>query len=99
MDQIIDQADMERYKIEGFISPIRVLSVAEVESYADQYMAFSNRNSVDFDANGILRRKPHLVFPWLYDLVVSPAITDVVSAILGPNLLAWLSGFFVKRAG
>ena len=47
----------------------------------------------------MLRSKPHLVFPWLYDIVVNPNITNPVSSILGPNLLAWGSSFFAKAAG
>jgi len=44
------------------------------------------------------RQKAHLLFPWLADLVRDPAITDTVARLLGPDLLAWSSSFFIKEA-
>lgn len=99
MVQTLSQHEAERYNLEGFLSPIRVISAEKAEIFAENYREFNNQNTTDFDANAILRSKPHLVFPWLYDLVTSPRITDPVSSILGPNLLAWGSSFFAKRAG
>jgi ectoine hydroxylase-related dioxygenase (phytanoyl-CoA dioxygenase family) len=47
---------------------------------------------------GELRHKPHLLFTWLADLVRHPAILDTVECVLGPNLLAWSTSFFIKEA-
>jgi chlorinating enzyme len=43
-----------------------------------------------------LRSKPHLVFTWAAQLIRHPAILDAVEDLLGPDLLVWSSGFFIK---
>jgi ectoine hydroxylase-related dioxygenase (phytanoyl-CoA dioxygenase family) len=43
-----------------------------------------------------LRNKPHLVFTWINELIRDPRILDVVEDVLGPNILAWGSNFFIK---
>src|SRR3989442_13039391 len=48
--------------------------------------------------SGEIRHKPHLLFAWLADLVRHPAILDAVEDVLGPNLLAWSTSFFIKEA-
>jgi ectoine hydroxylase-related dioxygenase (phytanoyl-CoA dioxygenase family) len=43
------------------------------------------------------RNKPHLVFGWANRLVRHPKILDAVEDLLGPDLLVWGSGFFIKE--
>ena len=53
--------------------------------------------------NGPLRGpmvfKTHLLFTWVDQLIRSPAILDAVEDILGPDLLAWNTHWFVKEPG
>ena len=98
MTSVLSQIEIDNYHRDGFLSPLRVLSSSKVEGYLKKYRTFYLRHNPNFDAKSVLRSKPHLVFPWLYDLVTSPTITDHVSKILGPNLLAWGSSFFAKQA-
>ncbi|MAQ77800.1 MAG: phytanoyl-CoA dioxygenase [Rhodospirillaceae bacterium] len=90
--------EIDNYHRDGFVYPLRVLSSKQIGSCLKKYRSFYARHNSDFDAKSVLRSKPHLVFPWLYDLVTNSAITDHVSAILGPNLLAWGSSFFAKQS-
>jgi len=89
--------EVERYHRDGYLSPIRALTVDQATDLHARYDAFKARGEEDGAA--VLRSKPHLVFPWLYDLARDPAVTGPVSAILGPNLLAWGSSFFAKPVG
>ncbi|MBX2868116.1 MAG: phytanoyl-CoA dioxygenase family protein [Acidiferrobacterales bacterium] len=43
--------------------------------------------------------KPHLVSPWLDNLVREPVIVDAVEQLLGPDIVLWESDWSVKRAG
>ena len=45
-----------------------------------------------------INQKPHLLFPWLNELVRHPRILDAVEDVLGPDLLCWGSQFFAKNA-
>ena len=92
----LTETNLEEYNKEGFLAPIDAISFQDVETLRTHYNRVKQKSNIDI--NSILRSKPHLVFPWLYDLVKDPAITDPVSSILGPNLLAWGSSFFAKAA-
>lgn len=96
MSRFLTEQQVERYHRDGYITPIRVMDADQADAFKTRYDTFKARHLED--ANAILRSKPHLVFPWLYDLVRDPAVTDPVSTILGPNLLAWGSSFFAKPA-
>jgi non-haem Fe2+, alpha-ketoglutarate-dependent halogenase len=89
--------EVERYHRDGYLSPVRATDADRAGDFLARYDGFKARGETDADM--VLRSKPHLVFPWLYDLVQDPAVTEPVSAILGPNLLAWGSSFFAKPAG
>jgi chlorinating enzyme len=86
---------VETYKRDGILFPIRVM---------DEAMAAEMRAKVEALAEaegGKLSRatnqKPHLLLPWLADLVRHPAVLDPVEDILGPDILCWASGFFWKQ--
>ena len=74
MTSVLSQIEIDNYHRDGFLSPLRVLSSDKVENYLRKYRTFYLRHNPNFDAKSVLRSKPHLVFPWLYDLVTSPAI-------------------------
>lgn len=44
-----------------------------------------------------VNRKPHLILTWLNDLIRDHRIVDPVADILGPDILCWGSGFFIKN--
>ena len=99
MDPIVSKlttTDIGAFNEEGYLTPIDVMSSQEAEKFCANYYRVQKEN--DADLTLILRSKPHLVFPWLFNLVKNPAVTDPVSSILGPNLLAWGTSFFAKPA-
>ena len=99
MDPIVSKltlTDIGTYNEEGYLAPIDVMSSQEAEKFCANYYRVQKEN--DTDLTLILRSKPHLVFPWLFNLVKNPAVTGPVSSILGPNLLAWGTSFFAKPA-
>ena len=89
-------AAVEQYHRDGFYFPVRVMSPGEA-------LALRRRlETVEAERGGRLsgeiRHKPHLLFTWLADLVRHPSILDAVEDVLGPNLLAWSTSFFIKEA-
>ena len=93
----LTDAEVERYRRDGYLAPVRAMGAADAAALAARYDAFRAREPGLADR--VLRSKPHLVLPWLYDLARDPAVTGPVAAILGPDLLAWGSSFFAKPAG
>jgi non-heme Fe2+,alpha-ketoglutarate-dependent halogenase len=92
----LTQDQIDRYRQDGFVTPVLAISVERAGALKSRYDALQALDEPE--ATAALRSKPHLVLPWLYDLVLDPAVTEPVSAILGPNLLAWGSSFFAKPA-
>jgi len=97
MPRPLTQNQIDRYRQDGYVTPVLAISAERAGALKSRYDAL--RALDEPEAIATLRSKPHLVLPWLYDLVLDPAVTEPVSAILGPNLLAWGSSFFAKPAG
>jgi hypothetical protein len=87
---------VERYHRDGFHFPVSVLTRAEALALRRRLEAVEAEHGGAL--RGELRHKPHLLFTWLTDLVRHPAILDAVEGVLGPNLLAWSTSFFIKEA-
>jgi ectoine hydroxylase-related dioxygenase (phytanoyl-CoA dioxygenase family) len=85
-----------RYHRDGFYFPLAVLSPAEAREHRHRLEAVESAHGGRLTAE--LRHKPHLLFTWLADLVRHPAILDAVEDVLGPDLLAWTTSFFIKEA-
>ena len=92
----LSDSAVERYRRDGFYFPIPVLSPAEALECRRRLEAIEAAHGGRLA--GEIRHKPHLLFTWLADLIRHPAILDAVEAILGPNLLAWSTSFFIKEA-
>lgn len=87
---------VEFYRDNGYVAPIRVLSTQEVGDARARLQRYEA--SVGGPIPARYRHKPHLLFPWLSDLVRHPRILDAVESVLGPDLLVWSSVFFIKEA-
>src|SRR5690606_20510623 len=83
------------YRTHGYVAPVRVMSDVEAARYRGRLEAFEVAHGGPIP--GTFRHKPHLLFPWLADLVRHPRILDAVESLLGPDLLVWSSVFFIKE--
>jgi non-haem Fe2+, alpha-ketoglutarate-dependent halogenase len=97
MPKLLSSAAVDRYHRDGFLFPIPVLSSAEALALRRRVEAVEAAHGGEL--RGELRQLPHLLFPWLTDLIRHPTILDTVEDILGPNLLVWATSFFTKDAG
>jgi hypothetical protein len=82
------------YQEHGYYAPVRVLSAEDAAAIRRQLEAHEAAHG---RLLGPLRHKSHLLFTWLDALIRNPAILDAVESIIGPNILAWGSSFFVKE--
>src|SRR5262249_25395997 len=89
-------AQVEAFRRDGYLYPLRGLSSAEAQRYRARLEAFEARQGPLTTTP--FRTKPHLVFEWVAELVRHPAILDAVEDLLGPDLLVWSSSFFLKGA-
>lgn len=85
---------VSRYREQGYLSPIRVLSGTEAEEIRLKLETFEAGAG---QLAGKLRQKSHLLFTWLNDLIRHPRILDAVEDVLGPDILCWGTSFFIKE--
>jgi hypothetical protein len=82
------------YRRDGFLSPLPAFSADEAAGFLRQLEA------LEAEDGGRLSRasnqKPHIIHPWLAELVRRPEILDPVESVLGPDILLWGAGFFAK---
>jgi non-heme Fe2+,alpha-ketoglutarate-dependent halogenase len=95
MPKILTQAQIDQFREQGFVSPIRVMSAAEALGYRSRLERFEHETSGPL--GGHLRHKTHLLFTWLADLVRHPRILDAVEDLYGPDLLCWTTNFLSRR--
>ncbi len=95
MTKFLTDQQIDFYAKDGYLTSIQVIDIERVSYLKSRYESFKRKYGKEADP--ILRSKPHLVFPDLYDLAIDPCITNPVSSILGPNLLVWGTSFFSKN--
>lgn len=96
MPKILTDEQVEQYRSEGYVYPMRALSAeeaAEATARVEQFEA-----DYGCEAQEKLIFQAYMPFRWLNDIIRHPRILDAVEDILGPNLLCWGGGFFQKNA-
>jgi len=86
-----------RFPETGYAAPIRVLSAAEAASHRARLEAFIRERGDSAASMGLLRTKAHLNCASLAELTRHPRILDAVEDVLGPDILCWASGVFLKE--
>jgi hypothetical protein len=83
------------YQQQGFLSPLPALSDSETAELRAKLEHLETEHDGQLPPG--INRKPHLLLTWLNELIRDPRILDPVEDILGPNVLCWGSGFFIKN--
>ena len=96
MGKELTKHQLEEYQHGGFLSPLPALSQSETATLRSQLEELERQQGGKLAAH--VNRKPHLLFTWLNKLIRDPRILDPVEDVLGPNVLCWGSGFFIKNA-
>ena len=95
MPKLLSAEQIERYRKDGYLSPIRVMSEGDAAYIRRRLEEFESRTGGPL--RGDLRHKTHLLFPWLADLVRNEKILDAVEDLYGADLLCWTTNFFIKE--
>ncbi len=85
---------VRQYREEGYLSPVRVLSIEDAASIRAKLESFEADSG---PLVGKLRQKSHLLFTWLNELIRHERILDTVEDVLGPDILCWGTSFFIKE--
>jgi len=96
MPKVRTQIQIEQYRRDGYVHPIRIMSVDQADELRARLEDFERTTGAPL--KGDLRHKTHLLFSWLSDLVHNEMILDAVEDLHGPDLFCWSSSFFTKEA-
>jgi Phytanoyl-CoA dioxygenase (PhyH) len=91
----LDKDFLNRYRRDGFVFPVPALSDSEVAILRVKLEELERQHGGKLPPH--VNRKPHLLLTWLNDLIRHPGVLDPVAEILGPDILCWGSGFFIKN--
>ena len=96
MSKLLSPSQVEAYRRDGYLSPVRVMSAAEASGYRRALEAHEARAGEPLQGN--FRHKTHLLFTWADALVHHPRVLDAVEDAIGPDILCWTTNFFIKEA-
>lgn len=105
MPETMTAAELDRYRREGCIFPIDILSPAEAETYRQAFeeteraaWGVAGRAHDDAEGREWLRR-PHQLHRWAYELCTHPRLVAMAADILGPDVLLWDAKLWPKPPG
>src|SRR3954471_20663038 len=86
------------YRYHGFLFPIPALSGEEIAFFLAGLERFeSDLGSPVASADVKWRSHAYAHSPWFDRLIRHPRILDAIEDVIGPNILAWTSTFFIKE--
>ena len=91
-------ASAERYVRNGFLFPLTAMTPEDADVYRLRIETFEAANPTGKPFREVVKAKSHLLCRAVLDIVRNPTILNVVEAVLGPNILCWSTGLFVKEA-
>ena len=93
----LDAASLDAYRRDGILFPLPAIGADAAAEALARLHALEAR-----EGGGLSKatnQKPHLLLPWIADLIRDARILDAVESVIGPDILCWGSGFFAKKAG
>jgi ectoine hydroxylase-related dioxygenase (phytanoyl-CoA dioxygenase family) len=87
------------YERDGFFFPHEVTSEAEASELLADLEAAERALADDRARLSLLRSYPSQLLPSFARLVRHPRLLEAVSQIIGPDVLLWSCGFFIKEPG
>lgn len=96
MTRILTHEQVEHFRREGYVSPVRVMSEEAAHAVRERLQAYEQASGGPL--RGELRHKSHLLFKFLSDVVHDEKIVDAIEDLYGGDLLCWTTNFFIKEA-
>ena len=93
MERTLTAAQVSSYEENGFLLPFDALTPGETADMLHDLAAFERTQG---HSAGDINMKGHLVFRRSYEISRHPRILDVVEDLIGPNILAFASRFWIK---
>ncbi|MEC7489030.1 MAG: phytanoyl-CoA dioxygenase family protein [Pseudomonadota bacterium] len=96
MPKVLTKAELARSERDGCIFPVRIMDPDSAAKYRTSYEQVEDRKGRDVP--DLLSVKPHVLFPWLFELGTTPNLLDAMEDLLGPDLLMTTCAIWPKKA-
>ena len=90
-----------QYARDGFLSPVQALRPDEAASYRANLETFESEIGGRITSNAVdgkYRFRLHTLLPWAHELATLPVVLDAIEALIGPDILIYMTTFFIKEA-
>jgi hypothetical protein len=85
------------YERDGFICPVDAFSAEQARGWRDRLEAFERAEGQKMTRGRNF--KPHLLFPWVDEIVHAPEVLDAVEDLIGPDIRLFHLTVWPKDAG
>ena len=93
MGKVLTDEQIEFYHREGYLYPLDGISKERCNELLDGVTRFEDEYGVN---PGVFKLKGHLTMKETWDFAREPRILDIAEDLIGPNILAFASRFWVK---
>ena len=97
MEGSVETSVREDYEQDGFCFPIEAMTPDEALGYRRRLEDAEAVFEGDADSLGAVRNHCNLVLDFVDEITRRPSLTELVSELLGPDLLVWGCSFFIKN--
>jgi non-haem Fe2+, alpha-ketoglutarate-dependent halogenase len=97
MGRKLSAAQVRQYEEEGYVCPVDAFSTAQADAWAARLAAFEESEGQKLTRGHNF--KPHLLFPWVDEIVHSPAVLDAVEDLIGPDIRLFHLSVWPKDPG
>ena len=95
MAKILSETQLQQFELQGFLAGLDVFSVRQCEEFRSHTEEFEHHHPDD--VSWALDIKCNLLFDWVYELSTFPLLLDIVSELIGPDVLLTNSIFRIKE--
>ena len=83
----LSQHEIQFYRDNGYLSPVRVMSAQEAKAYRAKLEAFESGQGKPL--TGQQRARTYLLFSWAYEILTRPEVLVVVEDLFGPDIMVY----------
>ena len=95
MAKILSTTQLQKFQSQGYLAGLDVFSIEQCENFRTRTEEFERHHAGD--AAWALDIKSNLLFDWVYEFSTFPLLIDIVSDLIGPDVLLTNSIFRIKE--